>query len=116
MADSKEEGREHVVLVDEQGRPVGVEEKLAAHRDGGRRHLAFSVYVFNARGELLLQRRAPGKYHFAGLWSNSCCGHPRPEEDVLLAARRRLGEEFGFETELRPIFTHEYRAGDSTLR
>ena len=82
MADSKEEDREDVVLVDEQGRPVGVEEKFAAHRDGGRLHLAFSVYVFNAKGELLLQRRAPGKYHFAGLWSNSCCGHFRFHAEV----------------------------------
>jgi len=104
--------QEQVVLVDANGRPVGVGEKLAAHRDGGRLHLAFSVYVFNTRGQLLLQRRAAGKYHFAGLWSNSCCGHPRPAEAGIAAARRRLGEEFGFEVALSPVLTHEYRASD----
>jgi len=106
------EAGEEVVLVDEQGQPIGVEEKLAAHRDGGQLHLAFSVYVFNARGELLLQRRAAGKYHFAGLWSNTCCGHPRPGEGVVQGAERRLEEEFGFRTELRPVLTYSYQARD----
>lgn len=103
---------EQVVLVDEAGRPVGVEEKLAAHRGEGRLHLAFSIYVFDSAGQLLLQRRAAGKYHFARLWSNTCCGHPRPGEDVGDAAERRLTEEFGFRAELRPVFTFDYRARD----
>jgi len=104
--------REEVVLVDQAGRPIGTEEKLAAHENGGRLHLAFSVYVFNSRGELLLQRRADSKYHFSGRWSNTCCGHPRPGEAVAAAARRRLGEELGFEVELRPVLTQSYRAAD----
>jgi len=108
----QEASDEQVVLVDEAGRPVGVEEKHAAHRGEGRLHLAFSVYVFNPAGELLLQRRAAGKYHFAGLWSNTCCGHPRPQEAVGPAAERRLAEEFGFRAELRPVFTFAYRARD----
>lgn len=103
-----------VILVDEQDRQVGVAEKLAAHRGGGRLHRAFSVFVFNADGELLLQQRAEGKYHFGGLWSNTCCGHPRPGEDTTSAACRRLAEEFGFETDLREIGSFIYRAHDAT--
>ena len=85
---------EHVVLVDELDRQVGIAEKLAAHQQP-RLHRAFSVFVFNDAGELLLQRRAADKYHSAGLWSNTCCGHPRPGEDVAAAASRRLAEELG---------------------
>lgn len=105
---------EHVILVDEHDRPVGMAEKLAAHQDGGRLHRAFSVFVFNDAGELLLQKRAAEKYHFGGLWSNTCCGHPRPGEPTRFAARRRLGEEFGFKTELRELGSFTYRAQDST--
>ena len=104
--------QERVVLVDGHGRPLGEEEKHAAHRGAGRLHLAFSAYVFNRDGELLLQRRSALKYHFAGLWSNTCCGHPRPGEGVLAAAERRLEEEFGFRTALRPLLTFVYQARD----
>jgi isopentenyl-diphosphate delta-isomerase len=86
---------EWVVLVDGQDRACGVAPKLAAHRDG-LRHRAFSVFVRDEEGRVLLQRRAPGKYHSAGLWSNACCGHPRPGEGTAAAALRRLGEELGF--------------------
>ncbi len=85
---------EHVVLVDEEDAPLGEGEKLAVHR-AGQLHRAFSVFAFNAAGELLLQRRALGKYHSGGLWTNSTCGHPRPGEATADAARRRLGEELG---------------------
>ncbi len=88
---------EHVILVNERDEEIGTCEKLAAHREGGRLHRAFSILVFNARGEILLQRRAAGKYHFAGLWSNTCCGHPRPGEETVAAAQRRLAEEFGID-------------------
>lgn len=85
-----------VVLVDAGDAVVGVAPKLAAHRDG-RLHRAVSVVLFDDRGRLLLQRRALGKYHSGGLWSNTCCGHPRPGESVTDAARRRLGDELGID-------------------
>src|SRR5207248_1208560 len=66
-----------VILVDEQDRPVGTAPKLAAHQDGGRLHRAFSVFIFDSAGRMLLQRRAASKYHFGGLWTNTCCSHPR---------------------------------------
>jgi isopentenyl-diphosphate delta-isomerase len=100
---------EHVVLVDQQDREIGTEEKLAAHRRGVL-HRAFSVFVFDGKGRLLLQRRAAGKYHSAGLWSNTCCGHPRPGEPTDRAARRRLLEEMGFDCPLTPVFSFIYRA------
>jgi isopentenyl-diphosphate delta-isomerase len=100
---------ERVILVDEEDAELGTAEKLAAHAEGAL-HRAFSVVVFNRAGEMLLQCRAAGKYHSAGLWSNACCGHPRPGEDVRKAARRRLGEEMGIDCELKPLFHLRYRA------
>lgn len=100
---------ESVVLVDEQDNAIGVMEKMEAHRTG-RLHRAFSVFVFNENGELLLQRRAPGKYHSAGLWANTCCGHPRPGEELQDAAQRRLMEEMGIRCALEPSFSFIYRA------
>lgn len=100
---------EQVVLVSENDEPIGVEEKLRAHQLGAL-HRAFSVFVFNASGQLLLQRRALTKYHSRGLWSNTCCGHPRPGETVEKASRRRLNEEMGFDSELRKLFHFVYHA------
>jgi isopentenyl-diphosphate Delta-isomerase len=100
---------EHVVLVDEQDREIGTEEKLRAHREG-RLHRAVSVFVFNSRGEMLLQRRAREKYHSGGLWSNACCSHPRPGESAADAAARRLTEELGLTASLEPAFSFIYRA------
>jgi isopentenyl-diphosphate delta-isomerase len=101
---------ETVVLVDEADAALGEGEKLDVHRSGTL-HRAFSVFAFNAAGELLLQRRALGKYHSGGLWANTCCGHPRPGEATAEAARRRLGEELGIGCgELRPAGTLRYRA------
>lgn len=97
-----------VILVDRDDREIGTEEKLPAHRDG-RLHRAVSVFVFDGDA-LLLQRRAPTKYHSAGLWSNTACGHPRPGEATRDAACRRLREEMGFECELREAFRFLYRA------
>ena len=85
---------ENVVLIDEEDRELGVGEKLAVHQSGAL-HRAFSVFAFNAAGELLLQRRALGKYHSPGLWTNSACGHPRPGETTGDAAARRFAEELG---------------------
>jgi isopentenyl-diphosphate delta-isomerase len=100
---------EWVELVDHEDRPIGTAEKLDAHRRG-LRHRAVSVIVWNERGELLLQRRASTKYHSAGLWTNACCGHPRPGEDVAIAAERRLAEEMGCTCALAPLFRTHYRA------
>lgn len=99
---------EFVILVDENDTPIGVEEKMAAHR-AGKLHRAFSIFIFNSQGEVMLQKRASTKYHCPGLWTNTCCSHPRQGESVLLAAHRRLREEMGFDTELKEVFTFTYR-------
>lgn len=98
-----------VVLVNENDEPVGTMEKLEAHQLG-LLHRAFSVFVFNERGEMLLQQRAAGKYHSPGLWTNTCCSHPAPGERVDAAAHRRLVEEMGFDCPLQPAFNFTYRA------
>lgn len=100
---------EQVILVDEQDRELGASEKLRAHAEGAL-HRAFSVFVFDRAGRLLLQRRAREKYHSGGLWSNTCCGHPRPGEETAAAAHRRLREEMSFDCELRLAFGFVYRA------
>jgi isopentenyl-diphosphate delta-isomerase len=99
---------EFVILVDQNDQEVGQMEKLAAHQ-GGRLHRGFSVCVFNNRQELLLQQRAWGKYHSAGLWTNTCCSHPRPGESLEKAAHRRLQEEMGFDCQMQEIFHMQYR-------
>ena len=91
------------------GKMVGVGEKLKSHRDG-LLHRAFSIFILNSREEVLLQRRALGKYHSPGLWSNTCCGHPRPGEEVAAAARRRLKAEMGLDCQLKVIGSFIYRA------
>lgn len=100
---------ERVVLVDPSDCAIGTEYKLAAHRSGVL-HRAFSVFVFDQAGNLLLQRRTRAKYHSGGLWANSCCGHPRPGELVQAAATRRLYEEMGFRADLRMLTSFRYRA------
>jgi isopentenyl-diphosphate delta-isomerase len=91
-----------VILVDQNDSPIGQKEKLAAHRAGDL-HRAFSVFVFNSSGELLLQKRAKGKYHSGGLWTNTCCSHPEPREETESAAHRRLQEEMGFDCPLKHV-------------
>src|ERR1700741_3311561 len=98
-----------VVLVDADDQEIGRTEKLAAHRSGAL-HRAFSIFVFDEEGRVLLQRRACGKYHSGGLWSNTCCGHPLPDEDVAVGARRRLREEMGIDCALTPVSRFTYRA------
>jgi isopentenyl-diphosphate delta-isomerase len=103
---------DRVILVDEEDREIGTEEKLAAHLGEGRLHRAISIFVFNGRGELLVQRRAESKYHFAGLWSNTCCSHPRPGESVAEVSHRRLREEMGLSASLRAVRKFIYKATD----
>ena len=100
---------EQVILVDEHDQELGTAAKLAAHQSG-RLHRAFSIFVFDRHGRTLLQRRAATKYHSAGLWSNTCCSHPRPGEAVEQAAHRRLGEEMGFECVLHRACDFVYRS------
>lgn len=106
---------DYVLLVTPRGKVVGVEEKIAAHQKG-LLHRAFSVFVFNEQGQLLLQQRADSKYHFGGLWSNTCCSHQRLNETSVEAAHRRLPQELGFDTELHEAFTFTYRAEDPKTR
>lgn len=100
---------EQVVLVDSRDNEVGTAPKLQAHQEA-RLHRAISVFLFNDAGELLLQRRAAGKYHSPGLWSNACCTHPRPGEKPHRAALRRLEEEMGMQTPLDYRFSFLYKA------
>jgi isopentenyl-diphosphate Delta-isomerase len=100
---------EEVILVDEDDREIGTAPKLQAHVDGAL-HRAFSVFVFNSEGEVLLQRRANDKYHSGGLWTNTCCSHPRPGEATADAARRRLEEEMGLTLPLQRVFSFTYRS------
>ena len=98
-----------VIVVDENDNAKGVMEKMEAHQKGVL-HRAFSVFVFNSAGELLLQQRADHKYHSGGLWTNTCCSHPAPGEEVADAAVRRLKEEMGFNCELAHAFSFIYKA------
>src|ERR1700733_9034100 len=100
---------EHVILVDENDKEVGTAEKIQAHRES-LRHRAFSVFIFREQPEveLLLQQRADEKYHSAGLWTNTCCSHPRPGEDILLAGQRRLQEEMGISVPLKSLGWFHY--------
>ncbi len=101
--------KQYVVLVDKNNRRIGVEEKIKAHKEG-KLHRAFSIFVFNSKGKLLLQQRAKTKYHSGGLWSNTVCSHPRPNETYRQAIHRRLKEEMGFDCRLEKLFCFTYRA------
>jgi isopentenyl-diphosphate delta-isomerase len=103
------DSEELIVLVDTDDTVVGTAPKLPAHREGAL-HRAFSVIIWDNSGRQLVQRRHAGKYHSGGLWTNACCGHPRPGEDVAAAALRRLNEEMGFTCPLENLGTIEYRA------
>ncbi|MFZ4769425.1 MAG: isopentenyl-diphosphate Delta-isomerase [Ferruginibacter sp.] len=97
-----------VILVNEQDEPVGSMDKMEAH-EKGLLHRAFSVFIFNKNGEMLLQQRAIDKYHSGGLWTNACCSHPSPNEGSDAAAQRRLKEEMGFNTPIQKIFVFAYK-------
>lgn len=100
---------QEILLVNEQDAPVGTMEKMETHRKG-LLHRAFSVFIFDRQGKMLLQQRAAQKYHGAGLWTNACCSHPYPDEPVETAALRRMQEELGFKTPLQKLFYFIYRA------
>lgn len=100
---------EQVILVDEEDVPKGQMDKMEAHEKGVL-HRAFSVFIFNSKRELLLQQRAMSKYHSAGLWTNTCCSHPRIGESNINAAKRRLMEEMGMDCELNYLFKFTYKA------
>jgi len=100
--------KDMVILVDKNDHEIGTEEKMKAHEEA-RLHRAFSVFIFNSKGEMLLQQRACGKYHSGCLWTNATCSHPRPGEDIERAAHRRLQEEMGFDTNLKKAFHFIYK-------
>ena len=100
---------EMVVLVNPQDQEMGLMEKMEAHRTGAL-HRAFSFFIFNSKGEWLLQQRAHGKYHSGGLWTNACCSHPRKGETAAMAATRRLQEEMGLYCQAKPLFHFIYRS------
>ena len=98
-----------VILVDEKDSPVGMSAKMEAHQKG-MLHRAFSIFIFNPKGEMLLQQRALHKYHSGGLWTNACCSHPAPGEEMNETIQKRLQEEMGFRTPVKKIFDFIYRA------
>ncbi|AUC84147.1 isopentenyl-diphosphate delta-isomerase [Polaribacter sp. ALD11] len=100
---------ELVILVDVNDQPIGLMEKIEAH-EKALLHRAFSVFIFNEKGELMLQQRAASKYHSPLLWTNTCCSHQREGESNVEAGRRRLQEEMGFVTEIKEVFSFIYKA------
>lgn len=101
--------KQKVILVNDQDEPVGYMDKMIVHQKG-LLHRAFSIFIFDKTGRMLLQKRSFQKYHGANLWTNACCSHPLPEEEVIEAAHRRLKEELGFTTHLKEIFSFIYNS------
>src|SRR6478609_9818992 len=100
---------EHVILVDQDDNAIGTMEKMEAHRKG-LLHRAFSILIFNSKGEMLLQKRAKSKYHSGGLWTNACCSHPLPAESMKDATQRKLLQEMGIDVPTEFAFSFQYRA------
>jgi len=96
-----------IILVDENDRQIGTGEKMEVHKNN-RLHRAFSIFVFNDKNDLMLQKRAGHKYHSGGLWTNTCCSHPHPGESVIDSAHARLQNEMGFDIDLTEKFTFQY--------
>lgn len=105
--------KEGIIIVDKKDREVGIGDKIMVHR-AGLLHRAFSIFIFNSKKEILLQQRAKTKYHSSGLWSNTCCSHPRPNRNLGREAKRRLKEEMGINCDLKEIFSllYKVRVGD----
>jgi isopentenyl-diphosphate Delta-isomerase len=108
--------KKDIILVNNKDEQIGTGEKTDVHRSG-KLHRAFSVFIFNSQGELLLQKRAKQKYHSGGLWTNTCCGHPSPGEEMRKSATRRLKEEMGFVCDIRENSSFQYEAflGDGMI-
>ncbi len=100
--------KKKVILIDEKDKEIGEMEKIEAHKKG-LLHRAFSVFIFNSKGEILLQKRSKEKYHSGGLWTNTCCSHPSPGEETMSSAKKRLKEEMGIETEIKEVDSFIYR-------
>jgi isopentenyl-diphosphate delta-isomerase len=101
-----------IILVDENDKKIGEGEKMAVHEQG-KLHRAFSIFIFNDKNELMLQKRAASKYHSPNLWSNTCCSHPKPAEKTKNAAERRIEEEMGFKCRLEELLSFTYKIGFS---
>ena len=99
---------EEIVLVDEKDNEIGTGEKMAVHTEG-KLHRAFSVFIFNGKGETLLQKRADSKYHWGGAWSNTCCSHPHPGEKVEEAVHRKMMQELGIDCSVKKVFDFVYK-------
>jgi isopentenyl-diphosphate delta-isomerase len=106
---NERQSSQQIILVDEEDNAIGSIEKIEAHQRG-LKHRALSIFIFNPKGEMLLQQRAFSKYHSGGLWSNACCSHPFPNEATQTAASRRLNEEMGFTASLKKVFDFSYKA------
>ncbi len=106
--------KREIILVDEEDNKIGTGEKMKVHQQG-KLHRSFSIFIFNSQGELLLQKRASTKYHSAGLWSNTCCSHPRPNKNLIQEVKRRLKEEMGIDCALKEIFSFVYRTDFGNL-
>lgn len=107
-----EQNKQQVILIDENNRIIGTEDKIKAHREG-KLHRAFSIFIFSRNSDewhLLLQKRHPKKYHSGDLWSNTCCSHPRPGEEIVTAGKRRLYEEMGLKIPLKEVGKFRYTA------
>ena len=100
--------KNEIILVDENDNEIGTGEKFEVHKLG-QLHRAFSIFIFNSKGELLIQKRAGSKYHSGGLWSNTCCSHPKPSESLEITAHRRLKEEMGIDCDLEEIYKFIYK-------
>jgi isopentenyl-diphosphate delta-isomerase len=112
----KKGSEDKVILVNSSGRKIGISDKMQVHVNG-QLHRAFSIFIFNEEGKMLLQKRASSKYHFANLWTNACCSHPRPGEKIITAAKRRLKEELGITTPLKIVgqIRYSFVDGESQL-
>lgn len=100
-----------LILVDERDNILGYEEKQKCHEGTGIRHRAFSIFIFNSKNQLLIQKRSKNKPLWPGYWANSCCSHPREDEkDIIKCSEKRLTEELGFTTKLKPILKFNYQA------
>jgi isopentenyl-diphosphate Delta-isomerase len=106
---AKGNDKQMVLLVDDNDKEIGLEEKMKAHQNGGKLHRAISVFVFNKEGQTMLQQRADTKYHSQGLWTNTCCSHPFKGESAIDAAHRRLEQEMGFDCRMEEAFSFIYK-------